>query len=59
MSRGGDFQKTQRVILTFLSSKFCIFQMNLVVLAQIIQNQIWFLGQGAVFFFFFKLKKNL
>ena len=48
---GGDFQNPQRAILTFLNSEFCIFPMNLVVLAQDFQNQICFIAQGILSWF--------
>jgi hypothetical protein len=35
-------------ILTFLNSEFCIFPVNLVVLAQEFQNQICFIAQGIL-----------
>ena len=44
----GDFQNPQRAILTFLNSEFCIFPVNLVVLAQDFQNQICFIAQGIL-----------
>ena len=55
MTRGvgkvGDFQNPQRAILTFLNSEFCIFPMNLVVLAQDFQNQICFIAKGILSWF--------
>ena len=41
-----DLKNPQRAILTFLNSEFCIFLVNLAVLAQDFQNQICFIAQG-------------